>query len=170
MNRKFIALATLGASAGGLPNAVTAGAQVVEARLRAAGMDTTTLVVENGSGLSRIESISARTLGQMLDRAFAQPWMPEFISSLSVAGVDGTGRHRLSGSPARGFAHIKTGTINGARAVAGYVLDRDGRRHVVAMLVNDPSAWASRAAQDALLEWVWYGARRVGPAAQASGR
>ncbi|MCB1887672.1 MAG: D-alanyl-D-alanine carboxypeptidase/D-alanyl-D-alanine-endopeptidase [Rhodocyclaceae bacterium] len=163
-------LATLGASAGGLPNAVTAGAQVVEARLRAAGMDTTTLVVENGSGLSRIESISARTLGQMLDRAFAQPWMPEFISSLSVAGVDGTGRHRLSGSPARGFAHIKTGTINGARAVAGYVLDRDGRRHVVAMLVNDPSAWASRAAQDALLEWVWYGARRVGPAAQASGR
>lgn len=151
-------LATLGASAGGQPDAVAAGARVVAERLAAAGVDVTTLVVENGAGLSRVESISARALGQMLDRAFSQPWMPEFIASLSLAGVDGTGRHRLGGSPARGYAHIKTGTINGARAIAGYVLDRDGQRHVVAMLVNDPSAWASRAAQDALLEWVWYGA------------
>jgi len=151
-------LATLGAMAGGTPDAVAAGARVVGERLQAAGLDTTPLVVENGSGLSRIESVSARMLGRMLDRAFAEPWMPEFMASLSVAGLDGTGRHRLNSSPARGFAHIKTGTINGARAVAGYVLDRNGHRHVVVMLVNDPSAWASRAAQDALLEWAWYGA------------
>ncbi|MCB1907337.1 MAG: D-alanyl-D-alanine carboxypeptidase/D-alanyl-D-alanine-endopeptidase [Rhodocyclaceae bacterium] len=154
-------MASLGASAGGLPDSVTAGARVVAERLAAAGVDGRGLVIENGAGLSRIEAISARALGQMLEVAFTRPWMPEFVASLALAGFDGTARHRLGGSPARGYAHVKTGSINGARAIAGYVLDRDGHRHALAMLVNDPSAWASRAAQDALLEWVWYGAQQA---------
>ena len=164
-------MATLGAGAGGVPDSVTAGARVLTERLAAAGVDTRGLVIENGAGLSRIETISARAIGQMLDAAFARPWMPEFVASLALAGFDGTARHRLGGSPARGHAHVKTGSINGAKAIAGYVLDRNGARHVVAMLVNDPSAWASRAAQDALLEWVWFGAGdAVAGSAQVAGR
>ena len=151
-------MATLGAGAGGVPDSVRAGARVLAERLALAGVDTGALVVENGAGLSRVESISARALGQMLDVAFSRPWMPEFVASLALVGFDGTARNRLGDSPARGYAHVKTGSINGAKAIAGYVLDRHGVRHVVAMLVNDPSSWASRAAQDALLEWVWYGA------------
>ena len=151
-------LASLGQAAGGQPDVIAAGTRVVRDRLMAAGIGTTGLVLENGAGLSRSESISVRTLGRMLELAYHAPWMPEYLASLSIAGFDGTTRRRLAGSPARGFAHVKTGSLNGARSIAGYVLDRHGQRYAVAMLVNDPQAWATAEAQDALLEWVWNGA------------
>ena len=137
---------------------VVEGARVVAEGLAGAGLDTRDMVIENGSGLSRIERISADTLGHMLLLAWQRPWMPEYISALPVAGVDGTARRRLHDSPASGYAHIKTGSLNGVRAIAGYVLDRNGRRHAVVMMVNHPEAGASAAAQDALLEWIWAGA------------
>lgn len=134
---------------------VSRGARVAAYSLAAAGIATAGLVIENGAGLSRIERVRADSLGRLLQAAWARPWMPEFIASLPVAGQDGTARRRLGDSPARGQAHIKTGTINGVRAIAGYVLDRHGRRHAVVMMVNHPDAAASQAAQDVLLEWVW---------------
>ena len=121
------------------------------------GIDTDGLVIENGSGLSRIERIRADSLGQLLLAAWRRPWMPEYIAAMPVAGLDGTARRRLSGSPAAGQAHVKTGTLNGVRAIGGYVLDRHGRRHAVVMMVNHAQAANSAAAQDALLEWVWAG-------------
>ena len=63
----------------------------------------------------------------------------------------------LRNSPAAGHAHIKTGTLNGVRAMAGYLLDRQGRRHAVVMMVNHPEAPNSAAAQDALIDWLWAG-------------
>lgn len=136
---------------------VAAGADVAHAQLAAAGIDTAGLVIANGSGLSRIESVTVRTLGEMLLAAWRRAYMPEFVASLPIVGVDGTLRDRLATSRASGHAHLKTGYINGVRAIAGYVLDRNGRRHVVAMLVNDPRAVDSRPALDALIEWVWQG-------------
>ena len=137
---------------------VVEGARVVVEGLASVGLDTRALVIENGSGLSRIERVSADMLGHLLLLAWQRPWMPEYISALPVAGVDGTARRRLHDSPASGYAHIKTGSLNGVRAIAGYVLDRNGRRHAVVMMVNHPEAGASAAAQDALLEWIWAGA------------
>ena len=134
---------------------MTLGARAAAERLATAGLPVDSLVIENGAGLSRIERIPAETLGQMLLLAWQRPWMPEYISALPVAGLDGTARRRLRNSPASGQAHIKTGTLNGVRAIAGYVLDRNSRRHVVVMMVNHPEAGASASAQDALLEWVW---------------
>nr|WP_245603957.1 D-alanyl-D-alanine carboxypeptidase/D-alanyl-D-alanine-endopeptidase [Thauera linaloolentis] len=138
---------------------VAGGARIAVEVLAAAGLDADGLRIENGSGLSRIERIRADTLGNMLLLAWRRPWMPEYISALPVAGLDGTARRRLSDSPASGQAHIKTGTLNGVRAIAGYLLDRDGRRHALVMMVNHPEAAASTAAQDALLEWIWAGGR-----------
>lgn len=148
-------IANLGADDQASINAVASGAAVAKAQLESAGIDTTGLVIENGSGLSRIERIRVDSLGKLLAVAWQRPFMPEFIAAMPVAGLDGTARRRLTDSPARGQAHIKTGTINGVRAFAGYVLDRNGRRQVVVMAVNHPEAAASRPAQDALLEWVW---------------
>ena len=54
-----------------------------------------------------------------------------------------------------GQAHIKTGSLSDVRSIAGYVLDRSGRRHAVTMIVNHPNAAQSQAAQDALLNWVY---------------
>jgi len=69
-------------------------------------------------------------------------------------------KKRLKDSEASGRAHIKTGTINGVKAAAGFALDSQGRRYAVSFLINDPRAQAGSAAIDALLLWV--AQRRVG--------
>ncbi len=150
------------------PDMVQDGARAAFVALTRAGIDTAGLLIENGAGLSRAERIRADTLGRLLLAAWRRPWMPEFIAALPVAGLDGTARRRLDGSPASGQAHIKTGTIDGVRAMAGYVLAHDGRRYAVVMMVNHPSAAASKAAQDSLLEWVWLGAGRLAASGQPS--
>ena len=137
---------------------VQSGEQVARQQLTQAGIEIQGLTIDNGSGLSRIASIRADSLAHILLTAWSRPWMADFISSLPTAGVDGTARRRLSNSPAKGQAQIKTGTLNGVRAMAGYVLDRNGHRHIVVMIVNHPEAVNAQAAQDALLEWVWEGA------------
>jgi D-alanyl-D-alanine carboxypeptidase/D-alanyl-D-alanine-endopeptidase (penicillin-binding protein 4) len=110
------------------------------------------LVLENGSGLSRNERISADHLARLLAHAWASPLMPEFIASLPLAGVDGTMKKRLD---AAGSAHIKTGSLAGARSIAGYVRAASGRRYAVVALINHPNAGAAQAAHDALLRWIY---------------
>jgi len=118
------------------------------------------LVLENGSGLSRSERISAANMAALLQAAWKSPLMPEFIASLPVVAADGTMKKRMRGERVAGSAHIKTGLLNEARAMGGYVLDRSGKRHVVVMIVNHPKAPETDAAMDALLAWVYDGARR----------
>jgi len=118
------------------------------------------LVLENGSGLSRNERISAANMAAILQAAWRSPLMPEFISSLPVVAADGTMKKRMRGERVAGSAHIKTGLLNDARAIGGYVLDRTGKRHVVVMIVNHPKAPETDAAMDALLAWVYDGQRR----------
>lgn len=112
------------------------------------------LVLDNGSGLSRNERISAEGLSQLLLAAWQSPVMPELMSSLPLAGVDGTLKKRLGDSSASGRAHLKTGYLEGVRAIAGYVLDASGKRWVVVCLINDPRAKLGKPAIDALLRWV----------------
>ena len=64
----------------------------------------------------------------------------------------------LTGAELAGQAHIKTGSLSDARTLAGYVLDRSGRRRVVVLFINHANAGAGQPAQDALLEWVYQGA------------
>lgn len=132
-----------------------AGIRVVTESLARAGIDTRDLVLDNGAGLSRIARVRAATVGQVLLAAWRSPFMAEFMAALPVAGRDGTARRRLEASPAAGFAHLKTGSVEGVVSVAGYVLDRLGRRHAVVMIAHHPAAEASRPAQDALVEWIW---------------
>jgi D-alanyl-D-alanine carboxypeptidase/D-alanyl-D-alanine-endopeptidase (penicillin-binding protein 4) len=118
------------------------------------------LVIDNGSGLSRSERISAGSLNRLLLDAWKSPVMPEFISSLPIVGIDGTMKKRLNGSSAAGRAHIKTGTLEGVKTASGYALDAQGRHHAVTFLINHPRAQAGSAAIDALLTWV--AQRRLG--------
>jgi D-alanyl-D-alanine carboxypeptidase/D-alanyl-D-alanine-endopeptidase (penicillin-binding protein 4) len=112
------------------------------------------LVLDNGSGLSRSERISAEGLSQLLLAAWQSPVMPELMSSLPLAGVDGTLKKRLGDNATSGRAHLKTGYLEGVRAIAGYVLDSKGKRWVVVCLINDPRAKLGKPAMDALLRWV----------------
>ncbi len=113
------------------------------------------LVVENGSGLSRKERISAYHMGELLMAAFHSPVMPEFISSLAIAGVDGTMKNRFRDTLIAGKAHLKTGTLNGVMAIAGYLLDHKDRRVVIVCFVNHPEAGSARPVIDALIRWIY---------------
>lgn len=128
--------------------------------LNSRGLRFGELVLDNGSGLSRSERISAGSLSRLLLDAWKNPVMPEFVSSLPIVGIDGTMKKRLTASEASGRAHIKTGTLDGVKAAAGYALDAQGRHYVVTFLINHPRAQAGSAAIDALLLWV--AQRRVG--------
>jgi serine-type D-Ala-D-Ala carboxypeptidase/endopeptidase (penicillin-binding protein 4) len=147
-------LLTLGAVTGGAGATVDRSSRVVQKMLASKGITMPELVIENGSGLSRIERVTARGMGQMLLAAFRGPTMPEFIASMPLVGVDGTMYRRLTKSDVAGQAHIKTGLIAGVRALAGYVLDAKGRRVVTVLLINHPKAPSASAVQDALLQWV----------------
>lgn len=147
-------LLTIAAEKVSTPATVAKGVMAIKRWLSASGVNTNGLVLENGSGLSRIERISAEQLGKMLVGAYLSPVMPEFMASMPILSLDGTVKQRLQDSASNGRAHLKTGSINGVSAIAGYVLDANGHRHVMVMLVNHANAGASRDAQDALVEWV----------------
>lgn len=150
---------TLGAESAGAPADAPKALAAVKAWLAAKKIAAPELVMENGSGLSRIERISAGNLAALLQAAWRSAVMPEFIASLPVAGLDGTMRRRLNGSGVAGQAHIKTGLLADVRAMGGYVLARNGRRYVVVMIVNHPRAHDTQPAMDALLRWVYDSAR-----------
>jgi D-alanyl-D-alanine carboxypeptidase/D-alanyl-D-alanine-endopeptidase (penicillin-binding protein 4) len=90
--------------------------------------------------------------------------MSEFMSSLAVAGIDGTMRTRFKGKALAGRAHMKTGSLDGVSAMAGYVLDGRGNRWIVVVMINDPriQAWQGKAVQDAVLSWVYEHAAPAG--------
>lgn len=147
-------LLTIGSEHSGLPGSVDNGGQAIRRWLEDKRLDFPELVVDNGAGLSREARISARHLGELLLAAYASPTMPELMSSLPVVAVDGTMEQRMKDSGIAGRAHLKTGSLEGVRSVAGYLLDAKGRRWVVVFMVNHPRAGAYRPAQEALLEWI----------------
>jgi D-alanyl-D-alanine carboxypeptidase/D-alanyl-D-alanine-endopeptidase (penicillin-binding protein 4) len=117
-------------------------------------LDFKEVVLENGAGLSRKERISAAHMAQLLQHAFDDPLSAELQASLPILGVDGSVKRRLKDSPAASHAHLKTGTLEGVKTVAGYVKSQSGKEWIVVFFINHPYAKAGQSAQDALLEWV----------------
>ncbi len=129
--------------------------QVVRRWMKQHGIDDTGLVLENGSGLSRIERISAVQLAAVLRAAQESLWSPEFESALPIVGVDGTMRRRLTASSAAQRSRIKTGTMKNVVAVAGFVPDANGEQCIVVAFVNHEHAGngVGRGILDALIDW-----------------
>ena len=127
--------------------------QVVRCWLQSQHIDDTGLVLENGSGLSRIERISPLQLASVLRAAAASNWSAEFKSSLPIAGVDGT-MARRGAAIAPGTARIKGGTLNNTAAIAGYVSDQQGKHWIIVAMINRPDAAKGRVVLDSLLSWV----------------
>jgi len=112
------------------------------------------LILENGAGLSRRERISTRSLALLLSSAQRSPLSTEFEASLPIVGVDGTFKKRLTDSEAANHAHLKTGSLEGVQAIAGYVQSRSGKQWILVFLINHPNAAAGQQAQNALIEWI----------------
>lgn len=149
---------TIGATQSRPPATTASAAATIQTWLIRNRLAIPDLVLDNGSGLSRDERITAVGLAELLQAANASPVAQVFVESLPIAGVDGTMRHRLTNQPVVGNAHIKTGTLSDVRAIAGYVASQDGNSYVVVSFINDPRAEAARAAHDALLEWIYQSA------------
>ncbi|HEX9626215.1 MAG TPA: D-alanyl-D-alanine carboxypeptidase/D-alanyl-D-alanine-endopeptidase [Acidiferrobacterales bacterium] len=146
-------LLTLGAERSGAPGSDDQGIAALHDWLAEKGLDFPELVVDNGAGLSRSERISARHLAELVQAGLASAYMPEFLASLPLLGMDGTLQRRASAS---GPARLKTGSLDNVRSLAGVFTDRRGRQYAVAMLHNAPrvEGYAGEAVQDALLEWL----------------
>jgi D-alanyl-D-alanine carboxypeptidase/D-alanyl-D-alanine-endopeptidase (penicillin-binding protein 4) len=124
------------------------------------------LVIENGSGLSRNERITAGGLARLLLAADASPVRDEFASSLAVAATDGTVERRFQSGSVAGQALLKTGSLEGVRALAGYVIGPEGRRYAVVAIINHAHAARGAPALDALVQWVYQNAATWSPASQ----
>lgn len=121
----------------------------------AMNIDLPELIIDNGSGLSRQERISARGMASVLMSIAKSPLGETLRLSLPQVGIDGTMRNRLVSDPLAGRAWMKTGSLDNVRTIAGYLDAASGRRYVVVMLVNGDRAVHSQPAQDALLRWVY---------------
>ena len=112
--------------------------------------------LDNGSGLSRKERITAQALSELLKVAANHPQATAFADSLSIAGVDGTAANmakRGIATNAIGNAQLKTGTLRDVAAIAGYATGKSGKRYSVVGLINHFNAASARPALDALVEW-----------------
>jgi D-alanyl-D-alanine carboxypeptidase/D-alanyl-D-alanine-endopeptidase (penicillin-binding protein 4) len=143
---------TIGAETSRQPASMERARRAVGDWLVSRGLDRNEFVLENGAGLSRVERMTAAGVARLLVASFNSPLMPELMASLPIVGVDGTMRKRPG---AAGSAHIKTGLLVDARAIAGYVLAASGRRYAIVALVNHFNAAAAQGALDALLNWVY---------------
>jgi D-alanyl-D-alanine carboxypeptidase/D-alanyl-D-alanine-endopeptidase (penicillin-binding protein 4) len=115
-----------------------AGAGVVRNFLTQAGIDPSGLVMLDGSGLSRADLVTADTTLQLLVHMNRHRYGSEFRLALPVAGVDGTLRNRMKGTPAQGNVRAKTGTLGTATSLAGYVFSASGERLAFALMINNP--------------------------------
>jgi D-alanyl-D-alanine carboxypeptidase/D-alanyl-D-alanine-endopeptidase (penicillin-binding protein 4) len=143
---------TLGLEKTGIGTA-DSGRAVVERQLAAWGVPKEGFAVRDGSGLSRHDYVSPETLVRVLNLMRTRPEFPVFYDALPIAGVDGTLASRMKNSAAANNVHAKTGTVDKARSLSGYVTTADGRVLVFSFLCNNftvPNRAVERV-QDAIL-------------------
>jgi D-alanyl-D-alanine carboxypeptidase/D-alanyl-D-alanine-endopeptidase (penicillin-binding protein 4) len=140
---------TIGRQSPASGNTAEDAIQAVHATLAAHHLPEQGLVLENGSGLSRRERITARLLGEVLRQAARGPYSAELMASLPVAGEAGTLHRRfIDQGP---YLRLKTGTLATVTSLAGYWQGKDGRRWVIVALVNGARAASLRPALDAIV-------------------
>lgn len=149
-------LLTMGAKRFGAPATLDKGRMALLEVMEQHRIATQGMVIDNGSGLSRDARLTANQLGQLLYAIWHEPLMPEFMNSLPLMGEDGTLARRLKNHDVRGRSHLKTGTLRHVTALAGYMLNREGKRLVVVMQQNGKKAnGAGKVIQDKLLKWAF---------------
>jgi len=113
------------------------GRAVVERQLAQWGIAPTSVAVRDGSGLSRHDYIAPDAIVRVLDAMRKGPNFTLFRDALPLAGVDGTIANRMRGTPAAGNVHAKTGFVDKARSLSGYVTTADGRVLIFSLLCNN---------------------------------
>jgi D-alanyl-D-alanine carboxypeptidase/D-alanyl-D-alanine-endopeptidase (penicillin-binding protein 4) len=147
---------TVAAERGEPPGTETRGAEIIAGFLRSRGLNDDSLVLTNGAGLSRDVRVSARMLVDILEAAATGPYAPEFMASLSIAGLDGTTRGRFDQDSGNGVMHVKTGRMDHVSALAGYLHASDGGTYALAILMNatDAHRGLGQDFEEAVTQWL----------------
>ncbi len=130
---------TLGAQMTGGQGSWPSGVAAIEEFLSSeVGIPRGTFVMKNGSGLNDTNRFSAAQVCKLLRHMWQRfPLAPEYLSSLGIAGKDGTLHFRMEGTEAVGRLRAKTGTLENVSSLSGYVQAVGGERFAFAILVND---------------------------------
>lgn len=141
---------TLGASFSEEPGTWENGSKVITDYLKSVGMDGE-ITIADGSGLSKNNSVSPYLLVKILSNAYNNSSLSnEFVSSLPVAGVDGTLKKRFTHGNIKGKVLAKTGYLNGVRALSGFINTNSGE--VLAFsIISNGLGWQAKAFQNDLL-------------------
>lgn len=124
------------------------GIRVAKVALNRLGIDPDALHMADGSGLSRLNLVSARNVAALLRAMHAHPHAKTFLDSLPLAGVEGTLKHRLKGTPAENNVRAKTGTMRNVSCLSGYVTTPDEPLIFVILMNNHRDNAAARDIQD----------------------
>lgn len=113
------------------------GLEAVKSFLKTTGIRPESLVLDDGSGLSRSDMITAEASVQLLTFMSRHRFASVFRDALPIAGVDGTLRNRLKGTPAENNLRAKTGSLSSAASLAGYVTTAAGEKLAFSIMVNN---------------------------------
>ena len=125
-------------------NAVAAGNALERFLSGKVGVDSGVVRASDGSGLSILDRVTARSLVKLLGYGHLASWSAEYHASLPVAGESETLRHRMRFTPAQGNLHAKTGTTNDVVSLAGYVTAKNGELLAFAMIYNGRDRWRAK--------------------------
>jgi D-alanyl-D-alanine carboxypeptidase/D-alanyl-D-alanine-endopeptidase (penicillin-binding protein 4) len=143
----------LGAQHEGAPATEAKGAKAVRSILSSRGVWSDRIRIENGCGLSRHSKVTASALVNVLKDAYGR-YGKKWLNALSIAGKDGTIKRRFKRSIAKGRAWMKTGTLNNAKNIAGYVRGKSGKYYALAILYNGREKWKGSTLQNQIIEWI----------------
>jgi serine-type D-Ala-D-Ala carboxypeptidase/endopeptidase (penicillin-binding protein 4) len=137
------------------PGKADRGGRAIREWAKLRGFDVPEIVVENGSGLSRKERISAKGMAKFLEYGLTAPFSADFVKSLPVAATDGTLSKRFTNQAAQGNAFLKTGKLTGVKTLAGYLQLPNSRRFLFVGMLNHANADGANEVLDAAVDWVY---------------
>jgi len=142
-----------------------AGLEIAGDVLQRWGIEPGAMSLSDGSGLSRYNRIAPSAMARLLRAMWRHPQYGILLDAMPIAGVDGTLKRRLAGTPGEDNVRAKTGSLAAARALSGYLTDGSGETLVFSLMVNDYDVPGSVAValEDLIIEQVALYRRPVEP-------
>lgn len=101
------------------------------------GLDTTNILMYDGSGLSNLNRVTPLQITKLLKHIYSTRYFVPFFNSLPIAGIDGTLGRRMKGTRAENNVRGKTGYIAYSRCLSGYAFSGDGEPIVFSLMANN---------------------------------